>query len=501
MTQLRSETKTFHLLESTVAEIQRAYKAGELSAKQLVQLYLDRIQAYDREGPTINSIITINPEAVNEADKLDAALKATGPIGPLHGVPVILKDQMDARGTPTTLGSVLLKDYFPDRDAFVVGKLKKAGAIVLAKGTLGELGGGDTHGTLFGSTRNPYALERTAGGSSGGPGASVTANFAAVAVGQEGFASIRRPSAWNGIVGMRPTAGLVSRSGVYAGWPGRAGSLGPMARTVGDLALLLDILVGYDQEDPLTALGVGRVPNTYTSFLDGRGLEGATIGILRESMGRGSEPESEDFKKVSGVFNSAVRNLEEAGASVVDPIEIPRLNELLAKRSAGDNGGSEEAWNVYYGRSSKPPFGSFGELLRSPGYSARGSIRQVTGTTSYEHLVAREELMINVLKVMADFRLDAIVHKTVEHQPTLISEGVNPPYVNSKGATYINTFLCYVPALSVPAGFTSDALPVGITFFGRPYSEGTMIKLAYAYEQATMHRRPSTTTPSLPAEP
>ena len=212
-----------------------------------------------KSGPAINAIITLNPDALKEADRLDAAYKSSGPVGPLHGIPIIMKDQGDATPMPTTLGSLLFKDYYPDRDAFVVEKLKKAGAIILGKATLGELGGGDTHGSLFGSTKNPYDLERTAGGSSGGSGASVSANFCTVAVGQEGFASIRRPSTWNCVSGMRPTAGLVSRGGVYAGWPSVNGSLGPMARTVTDLAKLLDNMVGYDPDDPVTARGVGQI--------------------------------------------------------------------------------------------------------------------------------------------------------------------------------------------------------------------------------------------------
>jgi len=212
-------------VEATIADIHSAYKAGDLTSRQLVQMYLDRIEAYDKKGPAINAIITVNPKALEDAERLDGAFKASGFVGPLHGIPIIIKDQVDAQGMPTTLGSVLFKDYYPDRDAFVVEKLRKAGAIILAKATLGEMGGGDTHGSLFGSTRNPYALDRTVGGSSGGPGASVATNFATLAVGQEGFASIRRPATWNSIAGMRPTAGLVSRSGVYAGWPEIAGSL------------------------------------------------------------------------------------------------------------------------------------------------------------------------------------------------------------------------------------------------------------------------------------
>src|SRR5205814_1796876 len=177
------------------------------------------------KGPTINAIITVNPRALEEANRLDAALKTSRFVSPLHGVPIIIKDQADVKGMPTTLGSVLFKNYYPDRDAFVVEKLKNAGAIILAKATLGELGGGDTHGSLFGSTRNPYDPQRTVGGSSGGPGAAVSANFSAVAVGQEGLASIRRPSGWNCKVGMRPMAGLVSRSGVLGGWPSVNGTL------------------------------------------------------------------------------------------------------------------------------------------------------------------------------------------------------------------------------------------------------------------------------------
>ena len=247
------QNEPFQLVEATIEDIHEAYNAGTLTAHQLVQLYLDRIEAYDQQGPAINAIISVNAAALREADRLDATFETSGFVGPLHGIPVILKDQVNAAGMRTTLGSILFEDYYPDGDAFVIEQLREAGAIILAKTTLGELGGGDTHGSLFGSTRNPYALDRTAGGSSGGSGAGVAANFATVAVGQEGFASVRRPSTWNSIVGMRPTAGLVSRTGVFDGWPQLNGSLGPMARTVTDLAKLLDAMVGYDPEDPVTA--------------------------------------------------------------------------------------------------------------------------------------------------------------------------------------------------------------------------------------------------------
>lgn len=497
---MAQSTAPFKILDATIDDIHRAYKSGHLTCRQLVQMYLHRIETFDKKGPAINAIITINSTALEEAGRLDVAYKASGPVGPLHGIPVILKDQIDAKGMSTTLGSVLFKNYYPDKDAFVVEKLKGAGAIILGKATLGELGGGDTHGSLFGSTRNPYALDRTVGGSSGGSGASISANFATVAVGQEGLASIRRPSTWNSIVGMRTTAGLVSRGGVYSGWPQRAGSLGPMARTVRDLAILLDVMVGYDSEDPLTARGVGHIPDTFTSFLDKNGLKGARIGVLRESMGYNSDTGSDDFKQVTEVFDSAVAELK-AAAEIVDPIAIPKLNELLAKR-AGNPTAGEEAFRLYFGRSTNPPFKSRAEAMQSPDFTrvfggAQNRLQSSSDPTKYyQYLIARDELMINVLKVMADNKLDAIVHKSIEHQPTLIRDGVNPPYVNHKGAPHLNTFLLFVPTIVVPAGFTRDSLPTGISFLGRPYDDGEMIKLAYSYEQATHHRRLPTSTNS-----
>ena len=188
----QAEPKKFELVEATIEDVHAEYKAGRLTARALVRAYLDRIEAYDKNGPKINSVITINPKALEEADALDAAYKRSGPVGPLHGIPVVLKDQMDVAGLPTTLGSVVFKDVVPTRDAFVTEKLKKAGAIVLAKVTLGEMGGGDSYGSLYGVSRNPYDPERTVGGSSGGTVAAVAANIATIGVGHEGFASIRR---------------------------------------------------------------------------------------------------------------------------------------------------------------------------------------------------------------------------------------------------------------------------------------------------------------------
>ena len=490
----------FAVPETTIADIHAAYRAGALTARALVESYLDRIEAYDRNGPAINSIVSINPGAVQEADRLDVIFRSGGPVGPLHGIPVIMKDQADVDGMPTTMGSVLFRDHYPGRDCFVAARLREAGVIFIAKSTLGEMGAGDTHGSLFGSTRNVYDLSRTAGGSSGGSGAAVSANLAAVAIGQEGFASIRRPATWNGVVGMRPTAGLVSRGGVYAGWPTINGSLGPMCRTVEDAARLLDVMVGYDPTDPLTARGVGHAPESYAAGLDKDALRGARIGILREPMGFGSEPGSDDFAKVDTLFDRAVGDLASCGAETVDPVAIPDLAELLSAR-VNDRAEEDASFLEYVSGSAAPPFASREEAMASPLYAEtfRGVRTRWAATATAEArracLAARERLMTNLLAVMADHRLDALVHKAVEHQPTLIEDGVNPPFVDQKGVPYLNTFVIFVPSIVVPAGFTSDGLPAGITFLGRGYDDARMIRYAYAYERATRHRRPPASAP------
>jgi len=498
----------FQIVETSIDDIHAAFKSGRLTVHQLVQGYLDRIDAYDKRGPAINSIITLNPRALEDADRLDAAFKAGGLVGPLHGIPVLVKDEIDTAGMPTTLGTLVFKDYRPTRDSFVVEKLRKAGAIILGKTTLSEFAAGDTYGSMFGVTRNPYDLERTVGGSSGGSGAALAANFSMVALGEETFASIRRPGAWNAVAALRPTPGLVSRSGMWDGYPSPVAQMGPMARTVGDLAKLLDAMVGYDPEDPVTALGVGK-EESYIRVLDKDGLKGARIGILRESIGVQSEPDSEDFRKVDAVFEKNVAELKAAGAIVVDSLVIPNLKALLAKRATNPNV-ADEALRLYLARNPNSPFRSRQDIANSPDIAKSVPANRaeqwkrpppaLDAARYLEYLQAREELMFNILKVMADNKLDAIVHKTAEHQPTLIKDGINPPYTSNKGIPTWNTFLVYAASMTVPSGFTTDNLPVGITFFGRPYSEPMLLKLAYSYEQATHHRVPPKATPALPTE-
>jgi amidase len=311
----------------------------------------------------------------------------------------------------------------------------------------------------------------------------------------------------NGIASLRPTPGLVSRSGMWDGYPSPTAQMGPMARTVSDLARLLDGLAGYDPEDPVTALGVGMIEGSYIKSLDRNGLAGARIGILRESIGVQSEPDSEDFKKVDAVFERNVAELKAAGAIISDPIVIPNLKALLSRR-ANNPDGFEAGLKIYLARNPDSNIKSRQDIANSPELAKsfpptkadqwRRPAPELDPARYLDYLGAREELMFTVLKVMADQKLDAIVHKTVEHQPTFIKDGINPPYSSNKGVPTWNTFLVYPASITVPSGFTADNLPTGITFFGRPYSEPTLIRLAYAYEQATHHRRPPRTTPPLP---
>jgi Asp-tRNA(Asn)/Glu-tRNA(Gln) amidotransferase A subunit family amidase len=494
----------FQVVETTIEDIHAAMAAGKLTARELVQAYLDRIAAFDKRGPALNCIINLNPLALEDADRLDAAFKRSGKVGPLHGIPVLVKDEIDTAGIPTTLGTVVFKDYRPARDAFVIDRLRKSGAIILGKTTLSEYAAGDTYGSMFGASRNPYDPERTVGGSSGGSGCATAANFSTVAIGEETLASIRRPAGWNGVAALRPTPGLVSRSGMWDGYPSPTAQMGPMARTVKDLAQLLDAMVGYDPEDPVTALGIGKAPSSYTRLLDRNALKGARIGVLRESIGLNSEPGSDDFRKVDIAFQKNIEELKAAGAVVIDPIIIPNLKTLLAKRATHPTM-ADESLRLYLTRNPASPFKTHDDIGKSPDLSKsippnkadqwKNPLAKTDMAAWGAYLDARQGLTIAIAKVMADNRLDAIVHKTVEHQPTYIKDGINPPYVNNKGVPVLNTFLVYAASMTVPSGFTSDTLPVGITFFGQAYSEPTLLKLAYAYEQATHHRVPPKTAP------
>ena len=317
----QAQGATFAIEETTISQIHTAYLAGRMTARGVTQAYLNRIVAYDKRGPYLNALITVNAGALADAAKLDAALKSTGRlVGPLHGIPVIVKDNIDTSDMPTSSGVALFKDFRPPRDAFLVGRLRAAGAIILAKSSLSELAMGlaDTiNSVLPGFTRNPYNTAYASGGSSGGTGVAIAANFGTVGIGTDTGGSVRAPSSINNLVGIRPTVGLVSRTGV-APLDSQRDTPGPMARTVEDAARLLDVSAGVDAADPRTTAARSKIPPTYTAFLDKAGLKGARIGVFRQAfkLQEGADP------RVAKLFETAIADLRAAGAEIVDDFTV-----------------------------------------------------------------------------------------------------------------------------------------------------------------------------------
>jgi Asp-tRNA(Asn)/Glu-tRNA(Gln) amidotransferase A subunit family amidase len=484
--------EAFQLLEATVPEIQAALVSGTITAQDLVEMYLARIAAYDQQGPSLNAIITVNPNALAEAKELDAERAANGPRGPLHGIPVIVKDNYETQDMETTAGSLSLAGWVPPHDAFLVKRLREGGAIILAKATLHEFAMGiTTVGSFFGQTRNPYALDRNPGGSSGGTGAAVAANFAAAGLGTDTCSSIRTPSAHNNLVGLRGTQGLASRRGIVP-LSHTQDIGGPMGRSVTDVAIVLGAIVGYDPEDPQTAESVGNIPESYTAFLREEGLGGSRIGLLPALFS--TVPDDEG---VAQVVRRAMSEMEQQGAEVVE-VTIPGFDELLADPLLLAEYETRDDMNAYLAQHPGAPVRSFKEILDSgkyhPAIESRLRRRQEIpppDTREYlEQLVKRTTLRRAVLLVMAEHDLDAIAYATISRVAAPIGENQE----GSNGCFSANSGL---PAITVPAGFTDQGLPVGLELLGRAWSEGRLIELAYAYEQATQHRRSPASTPAV----
>ncbi len=498
---------SLRLIEATIDEVQAALRGKQISSRELVQQYIKRIEAYDRRGPDLHAVQTINPDALAEADRLDAEMARSGPRGPLHGIPVLVKDQIETLGLPTTYGSALFKEFVPSRDATVVERLKAAGAIILAKTTMGEFAAGFV-GSAFGFCRNPYDPTRNPSGSSCGTGAGLAASFGTVGIGEDTGGSIRGPSAHNNLVGLRPTVPLVSRHGMMPAAPSRD-TVGPMARTIRDLALLLDVIAGYDPNDPITAASVGRIPATFTNFLDADGLRGMRLGVVRQPLSPDTDPSADDYARVRQVIDEALAVLGQKGGVIMDPVAIPDALELIA-HGFGEHE-LEEATGGYLAELVEPPLKSLREMVLSDtvvmnrrSRLANGLGKSTEDAGYLQELQAREQLRQNVLQVMADHELDALVYATFDHEPQVI-----PSDAMTRAGAGLNTLssekrrlapVLAFPAISVPAGFTSGTLPVGLELLGRPFSEGTLIRIAYAYEQATRHRRPPSSTPALPGD-
>ena len=503
-----SGAQEFRLMETTIDEVHAAFAAGQLTCRELVEGYLARIEAYDQAGPALNAVEHVNPRAAEEAEALDAAFAESGPTGPLHCVPVLLKDQVETRDMPTTYGSALFDGFMSGRDATIVTRMREAGAVILAKTTMGEFASRYV-GSGFGIIRNPYDPTRNPSGSSGGSGAGAAANFGLVAIGEDTGGSIRGPAAVHSLVGLRPTVPLVSRHGMMPANPS-SDTLGPMTRTVRDAAILLDAIAGYDPNDPVTAYAAGRTPDSYVDGLDPDGLRGARIGVVRESMDAETDPESDDYRQVRRVVDRAVADLRRLGAEVLDPVEVPGLDEAQATyvRNSFE---TEEATDAYLAELPDAPMRSLREILlagRVNPWRARGLMNVVGRSTSEQEylavLQARERLRRAVLAVLADHDLDALVYATFDHQTTAIAPDVltnpNPEDGYARGNNRYLSPVIGFPALTVPAGLTDDGLPVGLELLGGPFAEAALLRLGYAYEQGTHRREPPPTTPALDVE-
>ncbi|OYR51898.1 amidase [Halorubrum sp. Ea1] len=491
------DTDDFDPIEATVSDVHAAYEAGETTAEAVTDAYLSRIAAHDDD---LNAILAVNPDALDRARELDAALDRDGLVGPLHGVPVVLKDNQDTHDMPTTAGSTALAESRPSRDATVVARLREAGAVVLAKANLQELSFGvDTVSSLGGATRNAYDRDRRPSGSSGGTAAAIAANFAVVGTGSDTCSSVRSPPAFNDVVGVRPTMGLVSRTGIVP-LSETQDTAGPIARTVEDAARTLDAMAGYDPADPITARGDRRVPDEgYAAHLDEDGLDGARIGVARQFFGLRddeSAPESA-AERVTAVVEDAIAEFEAAGATVVDPVDVVDQTRLESARVLEYEFARDfDAYLSETADAASPD--SLAELVATgelhPAVRARFEGTAILDTdadaldenTGYLRSLRRREAVRDAtLARLADDDLDALLYPPSRIPPVEIPD--NQPFAEMNCELAAHTGL---PAIVVPAGFTPDGLPVGVELLGREFAEQRLFELAYAFERATDHRRP-----------
>ena len=490
----------FEVHEATIAQIHDAMKAGRLTCQALVEQYLHRIDVYDKNGPAINAIVITNPEAVKQAEELDRRYAQGGPVGPLHCIPTIVKDNFETIGLQSANGSLALAGFVSNKDAFQVAQIKRAGAIVIAKSNMAEWAftPNETLSSILpGYTKNPYALDRVTAGSSGGTAASIAASFGAVGLGSDTGNSIRGPSSHNALVGIRSTMGLTSRGGVMP-LNLLADIAGPMARTVADAVAVFQVVVGSDPADAVTAAAAAHLPQNYAAALVRDGLKGTRIGVLRFAYERDStDPE------IVQVFMRAVDDLRAAGATIIDPGVVEGLAAL--KRPQGTCGGFKYDINRYLAsHGDRVPVKSLAEIVKSGKFHPtvrrqleQGEAGPENGPDSPEckaDAQYRQQVRDAVTKTMDAQKLDAWVYPTWSNPPRLIGDLNTPGGDNSQFFSPTTGF----PAIQVPMGYTRGGrLPAGITFFGRAWSEPTLIKLAYSYEQATHHRRPPDTAPPL----
>lgn len=501
----------FELHEATVADLQEGMESGRLTARSITESYLERIEALDGQGPELRSMIETNPDALAIADELDAERQGNGPRGPLHGIPIAIKDNIDTHDRmTTTAGSLALEGSIPPQDSFLAKKLREAGAVILAKANMSEwaywrgLRATSGWSARGGQCRNPYALDRTPCGSSSGSGVAAAANLAALTIGTETGGSIMCPSSINGVVGIKPTVGLWSRAGVIP-ISHSQDTAGPMTRTLRDAAILLGALTGVDPRDEATARSEGHFHTDYTAFLDADGLRGARIGVARNFAGF--------HDRVLELFDVAVRDMKARGAEVVDPANLPHvddgdifselparvlnyefkagINAYLASLGPGApvksladliafNEANRDREMPFFGQERFVDSLESGDLTDEAYLTALATIQRYT----------REE---GIDALMDEHDLDAIVAPTTG--PAWMIDPINGDRFDG-GFSASPAAIAGYPDITVPMGFVAG-LPVGVSFFGRAWSEPTLLKIAYGYEQATKHRQPPTFPPTL----
>jgi amidase len=502
-----TNVRAFELDEVTVSELRAGMDSGERSARSITELYLQRIEALDRVGPELGAIIETNPDALRIADELDVERAVSGARGPLHGIPIVIKDNIDTcDAMTTTAGSLALEGSTPAQDSFIVQKLREAGAVVLAKTNMSEWayfrGERATSGwsARGGQCRNPYALDRNPCGSSSGSAVAVSANLAAVAIGTETDGSIMCPSSINGIVGIKPTVGLWSRSGVIP-ISHSQDTAGPMCRTVEDAAILLGAVTGIDRRDSATKASGPNALTDYEQFLDPNGLNGARIGVARSFIGFD--------QRVHDLFDTAIELMAVAGAVVIDPADLVSTgwnSELALIVLEYEFKSNLDAYLEGLG-----PYASVRSLAEVIEFNERNADREMPHFGQQRMYAARSRGALDnpdyldalqtiqranrangIDALMDTHRLDAIVAPTAEVAwPTDYIRG-DRPGGSSSGPAAIAGY----PNISVPMGFVRG-LPVGISMFGRAWSEPSLIRIAYAYEQSTRHRKPPTFAESL----
>lgn len=500
--------REFELDELSIDDLQQAMQSGKYSARSLTEKYLARIQDIDKAGPRINSVIEVNPEALEIAEALDRERKEKGARGPLHGIPILIKDNIDtADRMNTTAGSLALLGSTPPKDAFVVGQLRKAGAVILGKTNLSEWANiRSSHSTSGwsgrgGLTRNPYALDRNPCGSSSGTGAAVSSNLCAAGVGTETDGSVVCPSSANGLVGLKPTLGLISRSGIIPISHSQDTS-GPMARTVRDAAILLGAMAGADSDDKPTAASAGKIQSDYTRFLDPAGLKGARIGVVRKYFGFNDA--------VDQLMNKLIDEMKGAGAELIDPADIPTIGKFdetellvllyelktdlatyLAK--LGDAAPVKSlkdviAFNEKHSDKEMPYFGQ--DLFVKAQEKGPLTAKEYLDALASNHKLSRTE---GIDFVMDKFKLDALVAPT--GGPAWLTDLINGDH--SAGGSSSAAAVAGYPNINVTAGYLYG-LPVGLSFFGRAWSEPTLLKIAYSFEQLTKARQKPMFLPTIP---